>query len=72
MPVTFEEHEQELAAEEEETEDEDDQEGTRNVQENRTFDGSCRAMTGQNGEIELRCICLLLLCSTTSIQYQLL
>ena len=72
MPVTFEEHEQELAAEEEETEDEDDQEETRNVQENRTFDGSCRAMTGQNGEIELRCICLLLLCSTTSTQYRCL
>lgn len=72
MPVTFEEHEHELAAEEEETEDENDQEGTENVQENRTFDGSCRAMTAQNGEIELRCIGLLLFCSKASTQYQCL
>ena len=56
MPVTDEEHEQELAAEEEETEEEDDEEEAENGQENHTFDESCRAMTGQNGAMELRCI----------------
>jgi len=55
MPVTFEEHEQELAAEEVETEEEDEEEAE-HVRENRTFDGSCRTMTGQSGDIELRCL----------------
>ena len=58
MPVTSEEHEQELAAEEEETEEEEEEEEeeAEHVQENRTFDASCRAMTGQNGDMELRCL----------------
>lgn len=56
MPVTYEEHEQELAAEEMETEEEDDEEEVEDAQKNRTFDGPCRTMTGQNGDIELRCL----------------
>lgn len=63
MPVTFEEHEQELADEEVEEEEEEDAEAE-NVQENRSFDGSCRAMTGQNGAMELRFISELLLRGT--------
>lgn len=67
MPVTFEEHEQELADEEVEEEEEEDAEAE-NVQENRSFDGSCRAMTGQNGAMELRFISeLLLRCTLCSI-----
>lgn len=64
MPVTFEEHEQELAAEEVETEEEDDEEEAEHTRENRNFDGSCRAMTGQNGDIELRCLGYLFFRST--------
>lgn len=63
MPVTFEEHEQELADEEVEEEEEEEAEAE-NVQENRSFDGSCRAMTGQNGAMELRFISELLLRGT--------
>lgn len=63
MPVTYEEHEQELAAEEVETEEEDDEEEVERAQENPTFDRSCRAMTGQNGDIELRCLAWLTLFS---------
>lgn len=50
MPVTFEEHE-ELAEEEEEGEEEE----AENEHENRPFRSS-RALTGENGAMELRCI----------------
>ena len=40
----------------EEEEEEDDEEDAEHTRENRNFDGSCRAMTGQNGDIELRCL----------------
>lgn len=49
MPVTLEEHEQELAEEQDEGEEEE----AGNEHENRAF-GSNRAMTGENGAMELR------------------
>ena len=53
MPVTLEEHEQELAEEEEEGEEEE----AENEHENRPFRSS-RVMTGENGAMELRYILL--------------